>query len=122
MFYHSLWFFLLMLSMVIKAYNNGSYSQTGSGYGFRIKKSDIRDNLDIFTQTIFLTLDTKLKKIPIFINQDSVQFGDCGIFTKKEIGEWLILNGMRKWKEGNPPEFLMKYDGNNHFKIQKLEQ
>lgn len=107
--------------MKIKVYNNGLYNQTGAGYGFRITKSDIRNNLKIFTKTIFLTFDSKLIKIPIFINQDSVHFGDSVIFTKKEIGKWLIQNGMGTWKKGAPPEFLMIYDGNNHFKIQKLD-
>ena len=108
------------MPIIIKAYNNGTYDKTGSGYGFRLKNADVKNNSGIFPHTIFITFDTELGKIPVNINQNSVVYGNSVIFTKKEIGIWLIRNGMGTWKEGNPPEFLMEHDVGNHFTIQKL--
>ncbi len=113
--------FVSILEIIVRAYNNGKYTKTGAGYGFRIKKSDVINNSKIFTSTIFVTMDSKLQRIPIHINQNSILYGESIIFTKKEIGLWLIQHMMGHWKDGDPPEFFMKHDKNNHFKIKKIK-
>lgn len=108
-----------MTSIIVSAYNNGKFSQTGSGYGFRIKDSDVKHNSKLLVSKIFITLDDKYKKIPVSINQDSVLYDEHVIFTKKEIGLWFIQNGIKTWDSGSPPKFLMEHIEKKYFKIKK---
>ena len=109
-----------MASIVVSAYNNGEFSKTGAGYGFRIKNSDVKKNSDLLTSEIFLTLDKKGKSVKVRINQDLVSNGDRVVFTSKEIGRWLILNKMDDWNDGKPPEFIMTHLKKNEFEISKV--
>jgi len=108
-----------MTSIVVSAYNNGKFWETGSGYGFRIKNSEVKKNSKLLVPEIFITLDKKFKNIKVSINQDSVLYGEHVIFTKKEIGRWLIENGNKEWNERHPPKFTMQHVGENFFVIEK---
>jgi hypothetical protein len=110
-----------MITFIISAHNNGTFSSTGSGYGFRIKNSDVKKKSKFLPHNIFISLSNEFTNIKININQDAVSFGEHIIFTKKEIGKWLILNGVKKWDEGHPPKFSMKQEKDNYFKIEKLD-
>ena len=109
-----------MASIVVSAYNSGKFSKTGAGYGFRIKNSDVKENSDLLTSEIFLTLDNEGESVKVRINQDLVSNGDRVVFTSKEIGRWLITNKMGDWNDGNPPEFLMTHLKKNEFRISKV--
>jgi len=108
---------MCMTSIVVSAYNNGEFSPTGSGYGFRIKESEVRKNSKLLVSEIFITLDEKFKNIRVIINQNSVSEGERVVFTKKEIGRWMIETGINGWRGGAPPKFTMQYVEKNKFKI-----
>jgi hypothetical protein len=108
-----------MTSIMISAYNNGEFSQTGAGYGFRIKNSEVKKNSKLLVSEIFITLDNKFKNIKVTINQDTVSDGERVVFTNKEIGRWMIKNGINEWGEGIPPKFIMQHIEKNFFVVEK---
>lgn len=96
-------------NMQVTTWNNGSFNMAGTGYGIRIPKK-IRDtHFDTKWDTIILYIEdkkvsTKLK--PTF-------WSTCNELRSKEIGSYLIKNGLGTWEKGRPHTLeIMKLIGN----------
>ncbi len=109
-----------MTSISVTAYNNGEFSKTGMGYGFRIKNLDAKKNSKLLVSEIFITLNKKFKNIKVLINQDSISEGERVVFTKKDIGKWMSENGINEWKAAIPPKFTMQHVKKNFFEIKEI--
>ena len=104
-------------SMMVTAWNNGSYHRTGAGYGIRIKLSDRNK----FFNRTWTVVKLQLQGIPGYtdINPKRKTFwnNSCPELFSQEIGKWLIGNRINQWPKGHPPEMVMTKIRGNQFKI-----
>jgi len=91
----------------------------GGGYGLRLT----RGNRDEFLQREWKHLVLELEGLPtpIEVNIDKPSFwdGTCYELVKKEIGEWLISNGLAPWPKRHPPKLRMEHISGNRFFVHK---
>ena len=85
-----------------KAWNNGSHHATGAGYGIQLDANDRNKYFDTNWNTVTLFLEET--SCPISVNVDKPSFwGEvCKELIKKEIGIWLIDNGVAPWPKMHP--------------------
>jgi hypothetical protein len=89
--------------MFVTAWNNGTPSASGSGYGIRI---DARDRDRYFKRawgTVILRFEGSTTTTRVNIDKDSFWSPSCRELIKMEIGIWLRQNGWAKWRENQPP-------------------
>lgn len=89
--------------MVVTAWNNGQYHANGAGYGVRIKIGDC-NSFKRKWGSITLKFEGSSVQAKVNINKDSFWSGTCQELINKEIGVWLIANGMSSWPKGKPPQ------------------
>ena len=91
----------------------------GGGYGLRLKRAD-RDQF-LQREWKHLVLELEGRPTPIKVNIDKPSFwdGTCYELVKKEIGEWLIANGLAPWPKQHPPKLRMEHISENRFFVRK---
>jgi len=99
--------------MIVTAWNNGKYKESGAGYGLRILKED-RDSVFLRKwDHIILDIDGK----EVAINLSDSFWRNCSELRSKEIGKWLISTDKGKWEKGKPPKYQLTQISNNKFKL-----
>jgi hypothetical protein len=90
-------------SFIAKAWNNGRHHASGAGYGLKISA----DARDAFFHRNWGTVALHLsgRELPATVNIDKASFWNdtCRELISRDIGSWLIENGMAPWPQGNPP-------------------
>ena len=99
--------------MIVSAWNNGSWKKTGAGYGIRISKEDRDQYFDPEWKSVIIVLDNR--EVEVSISKSF--WNKCPELRKKEIGEWLIKNGLAKWPENYPPKLRLEQIGDRKFKL-----
>ena len=107
-------------SFVATAWNNGSWHRTGAGYGIKIPEP-ARDRFFNRAQSV-VTLRLVASKGAVRIvraNSDKASFwdGTCRELISKEIGRWLIDNGLAPWPKGRPPKLGLVRIGPHEFEV-----
>lgn len=108
--------------MIVTAWNNGTYSETGAGYGVKL---DVRDRDRFFRREwkiIILELEGSPAEIEVNIAKPSFWGTTCRELINAEIGRWLIRNSLVPWQKGNPPRLSLKHIVNNRFLLMKLDE
>lgn len=101
------------------AWNNGSWSRTGAGYGLKISSED-RDrhvDRDWAAVTLHLIGERTSRVAEANVAKGSFWDGTCRLFIKVEIGQWFIDNGLDRWTRGAPPRFRMRPLGQREFAV-----
>ena len=95
-------------SFIAKTWSNDSLSRSGSGYGLRITKED-RDRYFRRSWTcVTLRLPVRGSTRSVEVNCAKKSFWNgCRELIHKEIGQWLIENGLDFWPNGNPHQFRL---------------
>ena len=103
------------------AWSNGSpNNKSGSGYGLKVPKAD-RDGLfNPEWQTITIEIPSELGgTTPIEVNVAKASFWrGCRELISKEIGLWLLREGLAPWDVGCPPKIRISIRENNVFRIE----
>ncbi len=91
----------------------------GAPLGLRMRRAD-RDKL-LQREWKHLVLELEGRPTPIKVNIDKPSFWDgvCYELVKKEIGEWLISNGLAPWPKRHPPRLRMEHISGNRFFVYK---
>jgi hypothetical protein len=103
--------------MEATAWNNGSYHDTGAGYGLKI---DIVDRDKYFRKEwkyILLSLPGSKKEIKINTGKASFWNQSCRELISQDIGKWLIQNNFAPWVVGKPPKFVLEHLDSNRFSL-----
>ena len=103
--------------MICSIWNGGTRSQSGSGYGIKIKELDRDRYFPKEWNSVFLTLEGENGEVEVNINKPSFRCGNCRELISKEIGLWLIKNGKADWPKGNPPQVLLEPSGERHLTV-----
>ena len=102
---------------VVTAWNNGSYHDSGAGYGLKISVQD----RDIFFKKSHKKIRLKLQgsNQEVVINTDKASFWGpvCRELINKDIGKWLHENRISSWKKGHPPKLKIKYLEGSKYKV-----
>lgn len=99
--------------MIVKTWNDGSYNDSGAGYGIKISKCD--------RSKLFSKLDNKvIIHIGNISNSIEITLRDtfwttCSELRSCEIGKYLIDNGLRRWEKYKPHKLLLVPQGSNNF-------
>jgi hypothetical protein len=101
--------------MIVTAWNNGTHSKTGAGYGVKL---DVRDRDRFFQhewKSIELSLEGTSKVVQVNVAKPSFWETTCRELISVEIGRWLIANGLAPWPKGSPPKLLLEHIEGDHF-------
>ena len=92
--------------MLVTAWNNGRHHKSGAGYGLKISNDDRDRFFDRTAKTITIELPNG-HRFDVNIDKQSFWGTACRELISKEIGEWLIDNGLAPWPKGKPPRFTL---------------
>ena len=104
--------------MIVTAWNNSSYSNTGAGYGFTIRKPDRDLYFSQAWHVVTLELPGESELVTANVKKHGFWNG-CRHLIHKEIGIWLIKHGYGSWERGYPPKFELSPNGERHFKLER---
>jgi hypothetical protein len=106
-----------MGKMIVSAWNNGSFKETGAGYGLRIRKKD-RDHYfqRHWDSVIIITADNE-----ITVNISPSFWKECIEIRSSKIGKWLLDNGHRTWPKGKPPKYELVHLKEKKFALREFE-
>ncbi len=99
--------------MKVTTWNNGNYNKSGAGYGILIPKRE-RDKY----------FNRKWDRVKIHIEDTSVEiklrdtfWTTCNELRSKEIGKYLLKNGLGVWEKWKPHKLTLEVVNNNEFTI-----
>ena len=104
--------------MIVTAWNNGSWFESGAGYGVKV---DLEDRDRYFTRdwgTVEIALGVTDIIASVNIDKDSFWNQTCRELISKEIGCWLINSGLAPWSSYNPPKLELAVIGGNQFRLE----
>ena len=100
--------------MEVTAWNNGSPSETGVGYGLKVSITDRDNHFQRVWKTVSITLPNGVKT-NVNIDKESFWNGTCRELISKQIGEWLLESGNAPWHYGKPPKLELTPVGYRQF-------
>jgi hypothetical protein len=98
--------------MIVTCWKNGTPLKSGAGYGLRINHTDTVCFEGM--RNIVLTLEGSSQ--PIIVE---IKIKKCAELRKKEIGKWLIDNGLATWPWRKPPKLCLEPISGNMFRLHK---
>ncbi len=101
--------------MIVTAWNNGEHHKTGAGYGVKIDVADRDQFFQRDWKSIILEIEGKPEKIEVNIEKDSFWGKTCRELINKEIGIWMLQNGLAPWPQDHPSQMLLEPKGDRHF-------
>ena len=99
------------------AWNCGTHSKTGAGYGIKIDAGDRDNNFDKTWNQAILLLEGESKPIMVNTNKKSFWNATCRELISQEIGLWLINNAKAPWPKQHPPKLIMTHIKDNQFEV-----
>ena len=106
--------------MIVSAWNTGTQSRNGSGYGFKVKNADRELYFQKEWTSIILEIDDEAQPVEIVLDPDKFWSDSGHEIVSPVIGKWLRKNGLAPWTRGNPPTFAVEPLKDNRFKVVKL--
>ena len=103
--------------MIVSGWNNGQGNNvSGGGYGIKMSPKD-RDNHFHKTWTsVAVELDTgevvDARLSPSF-------WRNCPELRRKEIGKWMLDQGLAPWPKGKPPRLSLEPIGIRRFRLSR---
>jgi len=102
--------------ITVTAWNNGSHSSSGSGYGLRIP---LKQRDAFFSRAWrFVVIHMPNGGTSVKVNVAKASFWEkCPELISREIGKWLLANGFAPWPKGHPPSFILRPVGDGEFEL-----
>lgn len=107
------------MSFICTAWNNGSQSESGAGYGLKISVADRGKYFSPSWRSVVIELPIERGKIEVEVNVSKPSFWaeSCRELINKEIGQWLQRIGLAPWPPGQPPRIKMLPVGPKRFRV-----
>lgn len=106
--------------MKVTAWNNGSYHQSGAGYGLKISAIDRDRHFKKAWKSVLIGLPDG-SDVEVNTNKASFWNDSCRELISKEIGAWLIERGYAPWPMRAPPTFELEPVGERRFALHERE-
>ncbi len=102
------------------AWNNGQPRPSGAGYGLKVPIADRDAHFSRSQRTIILELPRGAEFVGVPINVGKDSFGtECRELISKEIGLWLMDQGLAPWPKGQPPKIDVEQVGVGRFRVMR---
>ncbi len=101
--------------MIVSTWNASSYNDSGAGYGVRISASDREKFFDKSWKSIILYIGKFENSVILPIR--GTFWTICPELRNMKIGEYLIVNGLNKWKKGKPHKLILFPQNDNQFML-----
>jgi len=103
--------------MIVTAWNNGSHHKSGAGYGIKVSIKDRDNYFDSGWSFIQLFLGDSKDSFSVNTAKKSFWNDTCHELISKDIGQWLIDQGLAPWPKGNPPKLKLTMLDGNQFRL-----
>jgi hypothetical protein len=94
------------------AWNNGSHSATGAGYGLRISRQDRDRFFDPQWQEVVFDLGGEAEATTALSESF---WRSCSELRSADIGRWLLRHDLAPWPRGRPPVVTVTHIEGNRF-------
>jgi hypothetical protein len=84
-----------------------AWSNGGTGYGLKMSAVDRDTYLKREWGSVALYLPGRHQPTKVNVDKDSFWSQSCRELISKEVGAWLIDNGIAPWPKGKPPKFKL---------------
>jgi hypothetical protein len=105
--------------MIVPAWNNGAWHESGAGYGIRVSAIDRDAYFDKKAAAILLELQGWSRPVRVNTNKASFWGRACRELIKQEIGQLLQQNGLARWPKHDPPKLILQPLGGNRFLLRQ---
>ena len=95
------------MNFIAKTWNNGSYHNSGAGFGLKVRLEDREQFFNRSWQTVTLHLNGYAHPIEVNVGKPSFWNQTCGELINKHIGLWLQQNNRATWPNGQPHQVLI---------------
>jgi hypothetical protein len=99
------------------AWNNGAYHTTGAGYGLKLSAADRDAHIRREWRHVSLVLPGRQKPLHVNIDKSSFWNDTCRELISRDIGAWLIAQGLGRWSNGEPPRIGLRVRGDGAFDV-----
>ena len=105
--------------MIVKAWNNGKHNPTGAGYGLKLRPADRDKYFDRQWKSVIVEIPHRSEWVEAEVNVSKKSFWNsrCRELINKEIGRWLIAQGLAPWPKRKPPRIELEPLGGRRFGI-----
>lgn len=95
----------MLQKLIWPAWNNGSWNQSGSGYGIKIPLKDRGLYFKPSWETVVIEFPTEagLMDVEVNVRKNSFWTPTCREVISKQIGLWLKKKRLGRWPHGKPP-------------------
>lgn len=100
-------------TMKVTTWNNGSFNASGAGYGIKIPKSSRDQYFNRNWDSVVLHIEDREVEVKLC----DTFWTTCNELRSKEIGLFLIRNGLGDWVKGLPNEVSLTSVKDNTFKL-----
>jgi hypothetical protein len=97
--------------ITVTAWNNGQHYSSGAGYGLKLSIADRDRYFKRSWKTVKLHLAGRSRPVEVNIDKPSFWGLNCRELVKKEIGLWLIEEGLAPWTKWEPPKLTLESVG-----------
>jgi len=105
--------------IVVTGWNGGGHHSSGAGYGVRMSKK-YRDGL-VRREWVQVAVDLPDGTVA-HANVDGKAFWrNCPELRSKDIGRWMLANGLAPWLKGEPPKFELTVVASARFSLTLLK-
>ena len=105
--------------MIVTAWNNGSWHESGAGYGVKVDLEDRDRHFVRNCGAVEIEIEGADTPATVNIDKDSFWNQTCRELISKEIGRWMIESGLAPWPPYNPPELKLTVIGGNRFRLER---
>jgi len=99
------------------AWNNGAYHTTGAGYGVKLSAVDRDSHIRREWGHVSLFLSGRQEPLRVNIDKPSFWNDTCRELINREIGAWLIAQGLGRWPSGGPPRIELRVRSEGAFDV-----
>ena len=100
--------------MKATGWQGGPASTTGAGYGIRVSLSD----RDAYFDRKWCSVRLGIGGRETIVRISSSFWNRCSELRSKEIGAYMIANGLAPWPKGDPPQFELVPEGEAAFRLE----
>ena len=103
--------------MIVTAWNNGQHHATGAGYGVKINAVTAIGISATSGDRSYLNWKARISLLRSILISRPFGMKYASELIKKEVGLWLLLNGLAPWPKYHPPKLCLEPIGERRFRL-----
>lgn len=103
--------------MIVAAWNNGSLSESGAGYGIKVHEKDKKRYFSASHKEVVIELEETGECAVIKHGNGKFWIASRGELVHKSIGKWMLGAGIAPWEKGHPPKLTLIHLEENRYRL-----